>query len=647
MKKILYLLLCLAFAASISAQSLTMPRVFSDHMVLQRDMAIPLWGQASPGLAVAVEIDNTVYATAEADARGKWKTYLPPMNAGGPYTIRIRADKDMIFKDVYIGEVWLASGQSNMQWPVEKAANAQNEISGANWPLIRIFQVPKQLSSTPQTDVSSGTWEVVSPETIGGKSAVAYFFAREIHQKLNVPVGIVEASWGGTPAEAWTSFEALRFMDDYRAKTDSIRASGADYNAEHLKSQQDRKAIDQQIADVSVALSLGITNAGYDDSGWKTTRFPQDINTIVPKSFSGIVWLRQSFTLKTVAKSASPYVLSLGGVNDKCRVWVNGKELETDPSSKPKERRFSVPAKLLKKGENAISLRLIANQGSLGNVNRLTLLTFKDEALLYLNGDWKTNSTLEAGFPLVESVSNKPAALFNQMINPLIPYAIRGAIWYQGESNASRAYQYRQLFPLMINDWRIRWGQGYFPFLYVQLANFLDKDTIPRMDSWAELREAQLFSLNLPATGMATAIDLGEMYNIHPKNKQEVGRRLSLIARAMVYGEVLQYSGPLYESAQFIDNEAIISFSETGSGLMAANGTLKGFAVAGSDQVFHWAQARIEGEKVIVWSEKVPHPVAVRYGWSNNPDATLYNREGLPASPFRTDTWPGVTQGVK
>ena len=492
--------------SSLVLSDVSLPAVFSDHMVLQRGPAVPVWGKADPGEKVTVEVAGRK-ASATADGEGSWKVRMNLPQAGGPFELVVSGKNKVTFKDVLVGEVWVCSGQSNMQWPVQRAMNAKEEIARADYPNLRLFTVKRVVSHRPLSD-TEGAWVRCSPQTVPGFSAVAYFFGRDLHKALSVPVGLIHTSWGGTPAEAWTSEETLNAYPEF---------------APILKRWAEVEA-----------------------------RWPE---------------------------AKKKYEESLKAWREKVKkAKAEGKR----PPRRPRP-------------------------------------------------------------PLNPDHPHWPSGLFNGMIAPIIPYGIKGAIWYQGESNAGRAHQYRALFSAMIRDWRDKWGRGDFPFLFVQLANFMARSAEPQESAWAELREAQTAALALPRTAMAVAIDIGEARNIHPKNKQEVGRRLSLGAQAVAYGRDIVYSGPLYAGMTIEGDRARIFFSHVGGGLTAKGGALKGFAIAGADHKFVWARAEIEGDTVVVRSDKVPEPVAVRYAWADNPECNLYNKEGLPASPFRTDFWPGVT----
>lgn len=494
--------LLLLFPCSVLAD-VSLPAIFSDNMVLQRQIAISVWGNADANEEITIELD-TQRVTITADAGGTWQIHLGPMDAGGPYQLTVRGKNVITFNNVMVGEVWVCSGQSNMAWSVRRSQNAEEEIKAADYPNIRLFTVKRSATQRPTKDVE-GMWSVCDTSSVGNFSAVAYYFGRRLHKTLNMPIGLINTSWGGTPAEAWTSLPALQVIPEY--------APLGKRWAEHIAAYPEAQKIFQ-------------------------TRIA--------------VWRANTDSLRALG-----------------------------------QRRPRAP-----RGPNH---------------------------------------------------PHRPSVLYNGMIAPLVPYGIRGAIWYQGESNAGRAYQYRALFPAMIQNWRSSWGQGAFPFFFVQLANFRQVKENPEESAWAELREAQLMALSLPNTDMAVAIDIGEADDIHPKNKQDVGLRLALGAEAMVYGMDQPHSGPIYRSMTVEEGKIRLRFDHAYGGLKAKGNMLKGFAIAGQDSKFVWAEAKIDGDDVLVWSKDVQQPVAVRYAWADNPICNLYNGADLPASPFRTDDWRGIT----
>ena len=494
--------------SSAALAEVKLPAVIGSNMVLQREAKVPIWGTADPAEQVTVTLGDQ-HARATADDQGQWRVVLSPLKAGGPLEMIVAGKNTIKLTNLLVGEVWVCSGQSNMGVPLRGAANAEEEIAAAEYPRIRLFTLNKGVTQKPRLD-AHGEWVACSPKTAARFSAVGYFFGREIHKVLDVPIGLIDNSWGGTPAEAWTSRATLESRAELKPIIERYDQAMAVY-PEALKQYEQAK----------------------------------------------VKWREASAQAKAESKPAPP----------------------------------GPPAA-----------------------------------------------------PFGPDHHQSPAGLYNGMVMPVVPYAIRGVIWYQGEGNAGRAYQYRTLFPAMIEDWRRAWGQGDFPFLFVQLANFQKRLAEPADSAWAELREAQLMSLKVPNTAMAVIIDTGEADNIHPKNKQDVGRRLALAAQATVYHQNVAYSGPVYDSMAVEDNKIRLRFQHVDGGLVAKGGDqLVGFAIAGEDRKFVWARASIEGDTIVVSSDQVAKPVAVRYAWADNPACNLFNQADLPASPFRTDQWPGVT----
>lgn len=485
MKKI-SLLLSFVCCSLLAAANVTLPRIFGTNMVLQRNQAIPVWGWADPGEKITVQFNQQTVKT-KAGKDGSWRLSLKQEAAGGPYQFIVKGKNTITLDNVLVGEVWICSGQSNMEWPVKNSDSAQREIAASDYPLIRQIKVQRTIAGEPAKDFPAGEWKASNPGNVGDFTAVGYFFGRKLFQELNVPIGLINTSWGGTIIEAWTSKEAFERSEEFK--------------------------------------------------------------------------------------------------------------------------------------------------------NLYGEVTFAD----------KQAAAEKEGKPV--SPNSYPAILFNGMINPLIPFAIKGAIWYQGESNALRAVQYRKAFPLMIKDWRDRWGQGDFPFYFVQLASYAANNGNSAVgSSWGELRESQTLTLGLPHTGMAVTMDIGVSNDIHPRNKQDVGARLAAIALNNDYGMKREYSGPMYQSMQVDGNKIRLSFSHAANGFMVKDkyGYLKGFEIAGDDRRFQYAKAHIENNQVVVYNDNIANPVAVRYGWADDmPEVNLYNKEGFPASPFRTDNWKGITEEVK
>lgn len=629
-----------------SAVNIQVDEIFTDNAMLQRDAEVPVWGTADPGGKVKVEVGDAS-AFAEVDENGDWMVELPALKAGGPFEMHVIGEDTTAFQNILVGDVWLASGQSNMEWALKaEVDNYQEEIANAHYPEIRLFTVEKNRSNEPLKKLNSEGWLVCSPQTIGDFSAVAYFFGREIHQKEKVPIGLIDATWGGTPAESWTSEKSLMKMEEFRKMIEENKNARQDNStiSEEEKTKRREEIIQQADAKVN---ATGF-KPNFDDSQWKTMNLPalwEEADTSMNR-FDGYVWFIKKINIPS-RYTGKQLSLHLGKIDDSDMTWFNGEAIGST-NDYSKLRVYEVPRNLVKSGENRIIVRVLDTGGGggiYGPAEEMYLEQKGQRLPISLEGAWKYDEKQEPAFPSMNAFPSEPAVLFNAMINPLIPYTIKGAIWYQGESNASRAKQYQTLFPLMIEDWREQFGQGKFPFLFVQLANFDPQGGRPT--EWAELREAQLMALDLDNTGMTVTIDLGDPNDIHPRNKQDVGYRLALAAEKVAYNRDNVYSGPLYDTLRIENDMVYIKFTEVGGGLMKMpDEELRGFTIAGENKQFVQAQAKIVGkDEVAVYSSKVKNPQAVRYGWSNNPDVNLYNQEGLPASPFRTDLWED-TQSV-
>lgn len=659
MKKLFICILwlyCCSLYVNIEAEAkVSLPVIFGDNMVLQQNADVPLWGKAAPGKTVQVKTswDKKSYKTV-AGEDGKWKVVVKTQSYGGPYEITISDGKSLTLQNIMLGEVWLCSGQSNMEMPLAgwgRIKNYEQEIANANYPNIRLFQVSRATAYTPLDDCQATGWNPCSPAVIPEFSATAYFFARNLYEKYHIPVGLIHTSWGGTFAEAWTSTEALKSMPSFEYAATQIENKAPEIAELRKNYAAEKKAWDEKFAASDIGMHKGKWfNPSLDDSAWKQMHVPGLWEEQGLPGFDGLIWFRKHIDVPASWKGKE-LLLSLGGIDDDDITYFNGVEIGRGKYGT--SRNYKVPAKLVKEKDNVIAVRVLdsgGNGGFYGDKQDLKL-TLSDGNSIALAGDWKYNISIDMkNFDPIPQDYNDPyhpGVLFNAMVHPLIPYTIRGAIWYQGEANTWRAYQYRDLLPVMIQDWRRRWNND-FPFYIVQLAAYTDIKENPEESDWAELREAQLKTLNLENTGMAVTIDIGDAKDIHPKNKQEVGRRLALIAMADVYGEKIEYSGPLYDSYRIEGDTIRIRFTHVESGLKTSDGgELKGFAIAGPDHKFYWAEARIDGQDVLVYSPQVKMPVAVRYAWANNPVCNLYNGAGLPASPFRTDDWDGYTRNNK
>lgn len=633
------LLVALMSTSSDSLAQLRVSRLFADGMVMQRDAAVPVWGWAAAGQDVEVVFDGTAHA-AEASSDGSWSVTLSAMPAGGPHSMVISAAGERVeIEDILVGDVWIASGQSNMEWQVANADDAEAEIAAANDPFIRHFRVPASWAAQPEETLAGGEWHAATPAHVGSFTAVGYFFARELRKHVDVPVGILHTSWGGSRIEPWMSAEALGLQEDAYEQI----LAGERAREERLRDQL-RQAIGGELPTKDAGMAEGEpvwAAPDLNDAAWGSMPVPRRWEEVGYEGMDGVAWYRTTFDL-TPEEAEQDAVLGLGMIDDSDVAWVNGHEVGGMEVAWNKARVYDVPASALAAGANTVAVRVVDTGGGGGIVGSSDLLYVEVNGARHpLAGEWK----FKVGSVSVNLESEKnqiPTLLYNKMIYPLLRFPIKGALWYQGESNAypEGAVAYHDQFKTMIRDWRARWDSGEFPFLWVQLANYMEADEQPSESGWALLREAQSAALELPNTGQAVAIDVGESDDIHPRNKQYVGRRLALAARKIAYGQDVVFSGPVYTGHTFREGRMVLAFDHIGRGLTARGGNLEGFAIAGEDGRFVWANAEIKGDYVVVWSDAVARPVAVRYAWGNNPDkANLYNRNGLPASPFRTDSW--------
>ncbi len=640
--------------------------VFSDYMVLQRGISVPVWGSAKPGEEITVTFAGQAKAGRAGDD-GRWEVRLEPLEVSvDPETLTIESGggERIEMADVLVGDVWLASGQSNMWWRVLESNDAEAETAAADHPLIRLFNVPQAIDHPPHADVDAA-WAVCSPETVPEFSAVAYFFGRELQKSEGIPIGLINTSWGGTRVEAWISRDAL--MTDELCAQDVAGYERMLGSLDESARQKDFDTFKENPTEwyrTHVAPDPG--NEGYgrgwadpalDDGEWPEMEIPGYWQADGIES-NGVVWFRRTVKVPA-AWEGKDVVLHLGTCDKHDVTYFNNKEVgvtswETENPWSVK-REYRIPGELVRAGANTLAVRVYSyrNLGGLGGpAGEMRLVPEEGgEDAVELPGVWRYQ--IEHNFGTVNDRGgdpeplpnqNSPYCLYDNMIVPLVPFALRGVIWYQGESNAENAYRYRTRFPMLIENWRDAWGQGEFPFLFVQLANYTQHQKEPQDSPWAELREAQTMTLSVPHTAMAVTIDIGDAMDIHPTNKQDVGKRLALAALGTVYGRDVVPSGPMYRSHTIEGASVRIEFDHVGGGLEALGGALTGFTIAGSDRRFVWADAEIDGDTVLVSSSEVGEPAAVRCAWAANPDCNLYNRAGLPASPFRTDDWPGVTQ---
>jgi sialate O-acetylesterase len=631
-----------------AAADVKLPAVFGEHMVLQQKQPVAVWGSAAPNEAVRVKADwreEEIQTT--ADAYGRWKVMLETPAAGGPHEMHFAAGNEIVLRDVLVGEVWLCSGQSNMEMPIAEQdgyagiANWRDELKQSTHPKIRLFNVKNAIAPVPSLDCE-GRWAVCEASSARGFSAVGYFFARALEKDLDVPIGMIEADWGGTPAEAWTSADTLKALPDFAPVLVLMEHERAHPIAP--------KVLDAQVAEWRAkidALDAGMkapvwSSASFDDSSWEEIDVPARWTGALEK-FDGFVWCRRAIDLPA-AWAGRAATLELGPIDDMDVTYVNGAIVGEmmDAGRWQTHRSYPLPAGLLHAGRNVIAVRVLDTGGYggiCGRPDRLRLQAKDAGDAIALAGKWRARaSTKLADLPVrperFELDPTSPAALYNGMIAPVVPYALRGAIWYQGEANVGRALQYRTLLPALIGDWRKHFAHGDFPFYLVQIAPFEYEND---HGAAAELREAQAMTLAVPNTGMAVTMDIGERGDIHPKNKQEVGRRLALCALARTYGRNdLEFWGPMYRAMKVEGASIRLSFDHA-RGLTSRGKELEHFTIAGADRKFVPARATIDGETVVVSSDAVKEPVAVRYCWGAADEGTLFNAASLPAPSFRTD----------
>ncbi len=663
----------------------SLPAFFSDHMVLQKSERVPVWGWADAGEKVTVSLDGR-QATSSAGPNGKWLVTLDLGATGpGPHELIVEGKNRVVCADVLVGEVWLCSGQSNMELRLQHSLEAKTEIPASGNPMLREFCVLKEASATPQENCK-GEWKVATPQTTPNFGGVAYYFGKTVQQKLGVPVGLIRAAWGGSSLEAWLSESALdseldlkRGKETVLSRTNGFPEKRKNYLEAILEWQNKTGRQDRRTADSS---AYAAPSARTDD--WKSVTVPGSLEKQGLPAY-GAIWLRRNVTVDAKASAEGWMSLSLGPIAGYHEVFWDGVRLGgTDPEKDLpglKSVHRTNGAKI-KPGEHTLAIRIFIpagkDSGFLGQPENMvtgplrqalsgTWLAKPEFELPPLEGEMARSLPLPPrSVPLVHHVASQ---LYNGMIHPLIPYAIKGVAWYQGETNAGRAQQYRTSFPLLIQTWRSVWERGDFPFYFCQLANYGPKQDLPAESAWAELREAQSKTLALPNTGQAVLIDVGSAADIHPLTRKEQGERLAKAALAKTYGVAEEASGPSFESVKLENNTLRIRFNHADGGLVARplppayilryssaehnpmtaplvppskGSEVQGFAICGEDRNWKWAQAKIDGDSVVVWSPEIPKPVAVRYAWADNPTCNLYNQTGLPASPFRTDDFPGI-----
>ncbi len=634
---------------TVSAQlygNVKLPCVISDGMVLQRDIRINIWGWADPRERVRVRLSNNAISTI-TDNEGNWKVVLPPMKAGGPFTMEIRGRNTIVVRDILIGDVWFCSGQSNMVLNMERVKEKYpDDIASADFPEIRNFFIPTASDVIlVHKDLPGGKWVSASPENVQGFGAVSFFFARALYREYRIPIGIINSSVGGTPIQAWTSQEGLRDIPQYAGRIEKFRDTA--FMNPVIRNAARLKAGPVQNPDPEPALDKGMSEpvkwyeSSYNPAGWHKFWLPGYWEDQGIKDLDGVVWFRKVIDIPA-NMTGKPARLFMGRIVDADIVYVNGIRSGNITYQYP-PRRYNLAPGLLKPGRNLIAVRVTNYSGKGGFVPDKPYFLVAGNDTIDLRGEWLykvgqvfgTSAGGSASLPPLV-MQNEPAGLYNTMVAPLIDYRIKGFVWYQGETNTGKPEEYQYLLPALIGDWRTKWQQGTVPFLFVQLPNYMEVQYLPSESQWAELRFGQLKSLSVPNTAMAVTIDAGEWNDVHPLEKKIVGERLALAARHLAYGdENIEYSGPIFKSAIRTDDRIIIEFDHTGTGLtVKGGGDLNYFAIAGPDRKFVWAAASIEDNHVVLKSKEIP-PVYIRYAWADNPEsANLYNEEGLPASPF-------------
>lgn len=647
-------LLLTAFAALGGAQArIALPSHFTSNMVVQQQSTLHLRGTASPSSPVTVKASwQKAAVTTQADAQGRWQADIStPKASTKPQTLSVSDGEELRLENILVGEVWLGSGQSNMEMPVAgwgRILDYEKEIEEAQFPMIRLLQVKKVIALSPreQVELNMGGWQECSPQYVPNFSALAYFFARRLWEELKVPIGIIDDSWGGTVAEAWTSQEALGGVQGFAPIVEKLQKTQETYAA----CDNDMEKLEAQgqadIERCDLGTRSGWQRPSVDDASWMAMQVPGAWEDSALPDFDGIAWLRRSVDIPA-EWAGKDLTLSLGNIDDQNVAFWNGEQVGSAAHLGIKSR-YTVPGRLVREGKNSVSVRVLdkGGHGGITGPRNEIFVQLDDQHRIALTGTWRIKASTpfdELPFtPQIRGVHNFPTVLWNAMMQPLTDFPLRGFIWYQGCSNVGRARQYESLFQTMIQDWRQRFGNPKMPFYFVQLANYLAPSTCQPDSRWAQLREAQASALCLQNTGMAVNIDLGVANDIHPKTKRELGRRLAAIALHQTYGKKkIPFTAPVYKGMTVRGSEAVIRFSQPqGSEPLVQETNLTGFIMAGPDGQWHAATARTTGpDEVTVSSPEVKFPVAVRYGWADNPTCTLRTESNLHVAPFRTDNW--------
>ena len=625
---------------NISEAKLLVSKLYSDHMVIQRNQPIVVWGWAEANATIKISFNNLEHTSIVND-KGDWKVTLPMMKEGGPFEMILSSsDEKIVIMDILIGDVWLCSGQSNMEWIVANSNNAEDEIKNSFDNKLRHLDIPNTSSEKPENDILGGDWKISNPENTGNFSATAYFFAKELRKHVDVPIGLINSSWGGSRIETWMSAKSININNQQELMDEVKNQAELEYINQLKKFQQ----IFPGISDIDLGMSNDQpiwASSELDESDWKDIVVPIFWEDAGFNGLDGIGWYRTTFYL-TPEEAKGEFELGLGKIDDSDIAWLNGIKVGEMTQAWDQPRVYKIPSNVLNEGKNVLCVRVDDTGGAGGIWGDVSAVYLKSLTLVKpLAGNWKFRIS---AVKRTEIATNQiPTLLYNRMIHPIINFPIKGVIWYQGESNANNvedAFKYRKVFSDMIKDWRASWNVGDFPFLFVQLANYREPVEQPYDSPWGMVRESQSDVLTLPNTGQAVIIDIGNANDVHPRDKQNVGLRLSLAARKFAYGEKIVFSGPTYKSSKIKNGKMIIEFDNIGTGLVCKDkyGSVKGFAIAGADKKFIWASAFIEKNKIVVWNESINNPKYVRYGWADNPDdLNLYNGEGLPACPFRTN----------
>ncbi len=632
----LFIFTLLAFTLPLQA-NIRLPKLISDGMILQRDADVNVWGWADANEKIAVSIDGKNYKTI-ADASGNWKVVLKPHKAGGSFSMILTGNNKIEINNILFGDVWLCSGQSNMELPMSRVKILyEYELSTIEYFNIRTFNVPQKYNfKTPETNYQYGNWQQVNPQSILNFSAVAFFFAKELYEKYRIPIGIINASLGGSPVQAWMSEEALKAFPDELAEAYKWR------NDELIKQTESH---DAQISNAWYAEAnkkdAGLGNplwcsVDLNDSDWQTIEIPGYWGDKFSEIKNGVVWFRREFTISKEDAGKKAF-LNMGRIVDADSVFINGKCVGNVTYQYP-PRWYNVPEKLLKEGRNQITVRVVSNAGNGGFVPEKQYELTTADNIIYLGGVWKMKQGCEMPvLPGQTFIRWKPLGLYNAMIAPLNNYVKKGIVWYQGESNTGKPEEYTSLLTTMIADWRSKFNQKKLPFIFAQLPNFMEEKSEPSESNWATFRVSQSKVLSVPNTGMSVNIDIGEWNDIHPLNKKDVGLRLAKIAQKVAYGEKIIAVAPFVKSAKMVDNKIVITFNRLGNCLSTFDGkNPREFAIAGNDGKFAWATAEIHGNKVIVYHQSVTKPIKVRYAWADNPgNPNLTDTEGNFVSPFQ------------